>query len=57
MTSHDLLEILVSNGAMALILALLAVLATGLRARPALVHALWVLVLVLGIMLPVLLAT
>ena len=42
---HGLLETLVSNGAVALALALLAVLATGLRARPALVHGLWVLVL------------
>ena len=43
---HDIGEVLISNGVVALALALAAVLATGLRARPALVHCLWVLVLI-----------
>ena len=43
---HEVLEVLISNGIVALALALAAVIATGLRARPALVHCIWVLVLI-----------
>ena len=43
---HEILEVLISSGIVALALALAAVIATGLRARPALVHCIWVLVLI-----------